>query len=1115
MRTLLALVLTLTLVGPGLAQGDVTLTIHYHRADAVYTGWGIHLWDAIEMPVESGRYIVGGVEYSWSDPLLPTGVDDWGVLWEIPIVYPDEQLGFIIHNGDNKDPGPDQFWGDYDAHPEFFIDTATTEIYTEQPDPGVRLLSAISDGDRLVDLTLVSSASDLDAFSVLQGDDEQTVTSRVTTNPTTVRLTLADPIDITLPYTARDAVGGNEVPVRHRFDDEVYGYDGDDLGCTWTATASTFKLWSPVAASAAVVLYDSPYPVDGEVPEVYAMARAEDDPGVLQVAVSGDHRNRYYLYRMSVYGEDYDTPDLYSVALGSNSRRSMIVDLDATDPEGWAEDTWPTFDKQESIIYELHVRDVTAGEDWNGTPANRGKFLGVVEPGTRFQDEPTGFDHILDLGVNTVQILPMYDFSSVEENNPDSRNWGYDPYAYNAPEGSYSSDPDDGRTRIREMKQMIQAFHAAGIKVVMDVVYNHTHNVGPQGSLYDAMVPKYYYRLETDGSYSNGSGVGNEVATEKIMARRFIKQSCRYWVEEFHVDGFRFDLMGLMDTDIMAEITAEITAINPHAIIYGEPWGGYGATILTGKGDQRGLGFGCFNDNIRNGIRGSTDGTNAGFAMGALGNRPAVLKGVDGAITDFTDGPDETINYISAHDNYTWWDYLDYRWNPRIASPLTEAELIGLDTFGNSIVLLSQGIPFLHAGVEFLRTKRTGDPDQEEEAIRNSYNQGDDVNQLDWSRRAQYDDTVDYYRGLIALRRARPELRLPTKEAIEASQNLLVGLDGGVIAYTLDDATPGDGWGDLMVVHNPSTEPVDVPLPGGQWALVVDAQTAGLETLAQYTSTDVAPITIEAPPRGTLVLRQQTAPPLQLNIFQNATLDRFLHFAVNARDGSTDVELRINGAVVALTALAENSWISRYEFAGSGPLEVVLTGGGSRLVRNLSVWSLDGGTTVTSPDGVLELSVPAGARPGGWLVLADRVGRPDLPADSWLLGAAGARLQAAAVLRIRPTATDQVIQVHADGLWRSLATTVGADGRLEARTDQLGLVRLAAGEVVPSATRLLGNVPNPFNPGTSIRFDLAVGTEHPILIAADGAPVGVVTKRALLRGIQGREETTQPQAEAV
>lgn len=1069
MRKITFLALLVTLLALPLLAGAQTLRIHYHRFDDNYSGWGIHLWNAVEW-ADGGIYYIGGTEYSWDSPFLPTGTDDYGVYWDIPIAYPDQELGFIIHLGSEKDPGPDQFWDDYTNNPEIWILSGFTQIFTSQPDPDIRLMSAASDGRQAITLTLGQDADQLDAFHVYKDEVEQTVSGRTATTPRSVLLTLPDAIDITAPYTVSDEVGGNTVPVLHDFDEEDYIYEGDDLGVTLGLAYTTFKLWSPVATQAFVRVYDHPWGSD-ESYDSFELTRP-DESGVMAVTVPQNLHGFWYLYEMTVYGETWLTPDLYSTAMSSNSRRSAIVDLDITDPEGWEEDQYPDFPTMNTIIWEAHIRDITTSEFWNGTPEGKHKFAGVVESGTSYAGQPTGLDHILDLGVNTVQILPMYDFSSVDELNPNSRNWGYDPYIYNTPEGSYSTDPDDPTARIREMKEMIQGFHDRGIKVVMDVVYNHTHNVGPQGSTYDAMVPKYYYRLTDDGSYANGSGVGNEVASEKAMARRFIEQSCRYWVEEYHIDGFRFDLMGLIDTETMTRITSQVKEINPHAIIYGEPWGGYGGQILTGKGDQRGLGFGVFNDNIRNAIRGSTDGTDGGFAMGDGNDKAAVIRGIEGSINDFTDHASETLNYISAHDNYTWWDKIDYRWNPNETPPphYPEADLRQMSKLGLSIVMTSQGIPFLHAGSEFLRTKRTGDPGQDEESIRNSYASNDEVNKLDWERRADNAEMVDYVKGLIDLRQARYEFRLGAADSIAAALVFVAGLPNTAIAYTIADVTPDDDWGDLLVVHNAGSGALELDLPGGHWAQVVDGDQAGTEVLATMVSSTIAPATISIPKRTTAVLYQQAQPQVQLNLFQNAALDAYLQLAVNAPGGATTVTVTINGSQVPLTSQAVGTWTGSYEMTTSGGLEISLTTGDVLLTRRLTVANLATDSILTTADGVATLLLPA-SKARGWVVAADREGHPELGADRWLFGAPGTIL-AGARLQIQTDRPDVVIERRDQGTWTVLPTT-RSEGLVTADTDRLGVFRLAQGQALPRVTRLLGNMPNPFNPSTAIRFEVA------------------------------------------
>nr|MEE4269162.1 FlgD immunoglobulin-like domain containing protein [Candidatus Krumholzibacteria bacterium] len=616
-------------------------------------------------------------------------------------------------------------------------------------------------------------------------------------------------------------------------------------------------------------------------------------------------------------------------------------------------------------------------------------------------------------------------------------------------------------------------FHDAGLKVVMDVVYNHTHNVGPQGSTYDAMVPRYYYRLTSDGSYANGSGVGNEVASEKAMARRFIEQSCRYWVEEYHVDGFRFDLMGLIDTETMTRITEQVKAINPHAIVYGEPWGGYGGQILTGKGDQRGLGFGVFNDNIRNAIRGSTDGTDGGFAMGDGNDKAAVIRGIEGSINDFADHASETLNYISAHDNYTWWDKLDYRWNPNETPPphQPEAELRKMAKLGLSVVMTAQGIPFLHAGSEFLRTKRTGDPLQTEESIRNSYASGDDVNELDWQLRVDNDDMVQYVKGLITLRKARYEFRLGAADSITAALDFIDGLPTTGIAYTIGDVTPGDDWGDILVAHNSGHQALAIDLPGGHWAQVVDGEQAGTDVLTTVVSSAIAPAQLSVPARTTAVLYQQAQPGIQLNLFQNIALDAYLQVAVNAPGGAGAVALTINGSSVPLTSQATGTWTGSYQMSTAGNLDITLQAQDVFLTRTLVAGNLASQDEVVTHDGRAHLLLPRN-KATGWVVAADQAGLPSLAADSWLFGATGAPLPGARI-QIATDRADVIIERRDGQSWTSLPTIQG-EGFVTADTDHLGMFRLAPGQVLPQVTRLLGNVPNPFNPSTEIRFELSV-----------------------------------------
>jgi len=392
-------------------------------------------------------------------------------------------------------------------------------------------------------------------------DGELQTINSATISGTVVSAILNEPIDITKLYEVYDMVGDIEMAVIHNFPVDSFVYNGDDLGFSYTPSQTIIKVWSPTASNINVLIYENP---SDEIPSS-TIQMVREEFGVLSCHISGDMKNKYYLLEVTSAGETIKTADPYSKGLSVNTGKSLIFDPMDTNPIGWENDNYVVFDDQEdTVVWEVHIRDLTINSTWNGTEANRGKYLGMVEEGTSYNGIPTGFDHIKALGVNAVQILPMYDFASVDETNPNSRNWGYDPYAFNVPEGSYSSNPN-GISRNLEMKQMIQKFHENGIKVIMDVVYNHTYAIG-DGSLFDSTVPKYYYQLDESGDYCNYSGCGNVTDTAKPMMKNFIVNSCKYWVEEYHIDGFRFDLMGLIETDVMTSVVEQVRQINPNAL---------------------------------------------------------------------------------------------------------------------------------------------------------------------------------------------------------------------------------------------------------------------------------------------------------------------------------------------------------------------------------------------------------------------------------------------------------------------------------------------------------------------------------------------------------------------
>ena len=951
--------------------------------------------------------------------------------------------------------------------------TVACSVTAADFDPG-RLVSAVSDGARQVTIHLDGAVGDPQALALWRDGAPVPVASRWTPTPDSVVLALTGDLDITAAYTVVDGGQGGEMAVLHRFDDTAYDYPRDDLGCAYTPAAATFRVWSPVASAVQVVLFDEPRPTENEAAVAFDMQPDPDFPGVFKRYIPGDHAGRYYAYRVTVHGVTRETPDLYSVGLGGNGQRSQVVDLDATDPDGWADDAAPSFPVTDSVIYQLHVRDFTAGEHWNGDPAHRGRYLGVVQPGTSWDGRPTGFDHLRALGVNTVQLMPVFDFADVDEADPADRAWGYAPYACNVPEGSYASDPDDAAVRIRELKTMIKALHDAGMKVVVDMAYGHSAATPGGADLFDAAVPGYYHRLAADGTVADRAGVGNEMDTARLMARRFILQSCRYWVDEFHVDGLRLHRMGLLDADLVAEIAAAVRALDPDALVYGEPWAADGAASLTVPGDQRGRGFACLNDAMREAIRGSDVGSDGGFAMGVTAAGAAVRQGVAASVATFTDGPAEVVNHLGDHHGYTWWDKLDYAWNPDLPAPGHDpATLARMARFGAAVLLTSQGTPLIHGGDEFRRTRRTGDAGQAPATISDGDLPDDAANALDWSQPAADPATVAYWQGLLCLRRERPEFRLGTGAAVRAGLTFLDDVPAGVLGYRLADASPGDGWGDIVVFHNPGGATVNAPLPVGQWTLVVDADAAGTAPLAEIVSPDGAAAQVALAPFATTVLYRVDAPDVALSIFQNAALDRFLHLAVNVdAEAPVAAALTVNGAPVTLTDQGGGSWFGDHELTAAGDLVIELTAGAATLSRQVAVADLHAGSRITSADGGLTVVAPAGTQAGGWLLLADHTAGEQVPTGAWLVGAEGARLDRPVTLRA-PGRPGDVFEIRQDGVWRALPTTMADGGLLEAPTADLGLVRLAAGAPVPAPTRLRGAAPNPFNPATAIGFELS------------------------------------------
>ena len=616
-------------------------------------------------------------------------------------------------------------------------------------------------------------------------------------------------------------------------------YDGEDLGAVYSKYNTHFRLWAPTAERVQICFYATGN--GGDAVEIKDMHPDED--GTWVYAKSGDLHKLYYTYLVTVNGKTLETNDPYGKATGVNGKRSMVVNLEKTNPEGFEEDHGPEVkDWTDIVVYEMSILDTTSDESCG--VKYPGKYIGLTETGTKTKDGvATGLDHILDLGVTHVQIMPSYDFGSIDESKPEEPqyNWGYDPINYNVPEGSFSTDPFHGEVRIKEYKEMVQSFHKQGIGVIMDVVYNHTYDI--DNNCFQKCVPDYYYRMTEDGKYSDASACGNEVASDHPMVRKFIIDSLKYWVSEYHIDGFRFDLMGVLDIETMNMAAEELKKINPNIIIYGEGWTGGPSTIPD---NERALkcnvpalvGVGAFSDDIRDAIRGDVFiEKEIGFISGKQDMENDIRYSVVGATQHsevdyhayhYSNGPwaknpVDIVNYVSCHDNLTLWDKIG------VSCPnATEEEKLAMNRLATSIVFTSQGIPFFLSGEEFARTKPI---EGTNEVSENSYNLPFYTNNMRYDRLVEYKDLYEYYRGLIAFRKAHKGLRLAKTEEVQKALHFVDGLPKNVVAFTIKTEEET-----IFVVYNANKTAVSIDLPEkANWKICIDNDKASVEPLRALT----------------------------------------------------------------------------------------------------------------------------------------------------------------------------------------------------------------------------------------------------------------------------------------
>lgn len=600
-------------------------------------------------------------------------------------------------------------------------------------------------------------------------------------------------------------------------------YNGDDLELKVDNKGTHFTLWSPEAQAAQVLLYDT----DRNTPSIQTLDMTKSDNGTWRVTSPKQLYGKFYTFRIKYNGKWLDeTPGVWAKAVGTNGRRAAIIDFATTNPIGWESDKGPEIGSiADVIIYEMHHRDFSIHP--SSGIVNKGKFLALTEQGTRsLLGDKTGIDHLKELGITHVHILPSYDYNSVDESQlPENKyNWGYDPYNYNAPEGSYSTNPSNPATRILEMKQMIKALHDAGIGVIMDVVYNHTAN--NDDSNFSLTAPHYYYRYRQDGTYSDASGCGNETASEREQMRNYIVNSVKYWAEEYHIDGFRFDLMAIHDTETMNKVAKTLKEVNPRIFVYGEGWTCGDSPLPV---ERRALkenvakmeGIAVFSDDLRDAVKGHySNGENKGFATNAPGNKETVKIGIVASTAhpqvDYSKGnnskfayataPTQIINYVSCHDDYSLTDKLNVS-----MKGASEEEKMRAARLAQTIVFTSQGTPFMFAGEEVFRNKK---------GIHNTYNRPDSVNAIDWTLKNKNAEQFNYYCELTKLRKAHPAFRMTTAEAI-AEHIVFDNVKGeNLISYSIKDNANGDEWKEIKLVFNGSNETQEVKIKKGEWIIV-------------------------------------------------------------------------------------------------------------------------------------------------------------------------------------------------------------------------------------------------------------------------------------------------------
>lgn len=779
-----------------------------------------------------------------------TGQDAYGEMAQVALNRNFSKAGFIVRKKigtsewANKDTDVDRYIENISGDKEIRLFQGDATVYDKAPTTTAKMFSYIDSDNSItvgLDTDIALTGKNEEGFTVF--DDKQRVLPIVSVvdgnvpanasgNTNLVKIHAKQNLDVTKKYQVqRDGFTMSSAIARDVLNEKEYFYTGDDLGSTYTKNKTDFRLWAPTARALQILLFQSaqsskPY-------KTIPMQKARN--GTWKCRVRSDLNGVYYQYRITLYVNGmlttYQVDDPYSYGSSANSGRSLIYDNHQTDPANWECDRPVTLQNNvDAIIYEAHVRDLTISDTSGVKQGYRGKYLGLTQTGTKSpQGESTGLDHLKDLGVTHVELLPTFDYGNGDETESNAGytwyNWGYDPILYNTPEGSYATNPD-GTARQNEYKQMVEALHKNGMGVIFDAVFNHTSQTGNnENSIFDKIVPEYFYRVGNDGMYFNGSGCGNDVASEKPMVRKFIVDSVKCWVKTYHLDGLRFDLMGLLDKETMQEVYKAAKAINPNIIVFGEGW-----DLPTQLSDDQkmtqaniiGTRIGAFNDGIRDDVKGTVvDDTVKGFAQGggvdSLSRFVNEIKGqAMGADGLHLTSPNQTINYAACHDNTNLWDKISIS-----NADASYNDKLKMDALTNAIILTSQGVPFFAEGDEFGRSK-DGDS--------NSYNNNDpNVNLIDWSLKSKNQTLYAYYKGLIALRKAHPAFRMTNDT--EISKNMVFDVvNQSVVQYTIRNHANGDSWNTIFVAYNGGDMDQAVTV-SGRWNIVVSGEKAGLTSL--------------------------------------------------------------------------------------------------------------------------------------------------------------------------------------------------------------------------------------------------------------------------------------------